>query len=99
MVAGMRPGSIVVDLAVEQGGNVEGIERGRIALKHGVKLIGLENLPASVPGDASALYARNVYNFLALMLDPKSGEFKLDKSDDLLGPTLACDGGAVVKKG
>jgi len=98
-VRSMKPGAVIVDLAVEQGGNVEGIERGRIAVKHGVKLIGLENLPATVPADASALYARNVYNFLALMLDPKSGELKLDKSDDLVGPTLACEAGSVVKKG
>ena len=95
----MKPGSVIVDLAVEQGGNVEGIERGRIVVKHGVKLIGLENLPATVPADASALYARNVYNFLALLLDPKSGEFKIDKSDDLVGPTLACEAGAIVKRG
>jgi len=98
-IQAMKPGSVIVDLAVEQGGNVEGIERGRIVVKHAVKLIGLENLPATVPADASALYARNVYNFLALMLDPKSGEFKLDKSDDLIGPTLACEAGAIVKKG
>ncbi|MGH8726509.1 MAG: Re/Si-specific NAD(P)(+) transhydrogenase subunit alpha [Burkholderiales bacterium] len=98
-VKAMKPGAVIVDLAVEQGGNVEGIERGRIVVKHGVKLIGLENLPATVPADASALYARNVYNFLALMLDPKSGALKLDRSDDLVGPTLACEAGAVVKKG
>ncbi len=84
-VKAMKPGSVIVDLAVEQGGNVEGIERGRIVVKDGVKLIGLENLPATVPTDASALYARNVYNFLALLLDPKTGEFKIDKSDDLVG--------------
>jgi NAD(P) transhydrogenase subunit alpha len=98
-VRAMKPGAVIVDLAVEQGGNVEGIERGRIVVKNGVKLIGLENLPATVPADASALYARNVYNFLSLMLDPKSGEFKLDKSDDLVGPTLACEAGEIVKKG
>jgi NAD(P) transhydrogenase subunit alpha len=98
-IQAMKPGSVIVDLAVEQGGNVEGIERGRIVVKHAVKLIGLENLPATVAADASALYARNVYNFLALMLDPKSGEFKIDKADDLVGPTLACEAGAVVKKG
>ncbi|MGH8690925.1 MAG: NAD(P) transhydrogenase subunit alpha, partial [Burkholderiales bacterium] len=98
-VKAMKPGAVIVDLAVEQGGNVEGIERGRIVVKHGVKLIGLENLPATVPADASALYARNVYNFLALMLDPKSGALELDRSDDLVGPTLACEAGAVVKKG
>jgi H+-translocating NAD(P) transhydrogenase subunit alpha len=98
-VKSMKPGAVIVDLAVEQGGNVEGIERGRIVMKHGVKLIGLENLPATVAADASALYSRNVYNFLALMLDPKSGEFKLDKSDDLVGPTLACEAGEVARKG
>jgi NAD(P) transhydrogenase subunit alpha len=52
-----------------------------------------------VPTDASALYARNVYNFLSLLLDPKTGEFKIDKSDDLVGPTLAVDAGTVVKRG
>jgi NAD(P) transhydrogenase subunit alpha len=98
-VNAMKPGSVIVDLAVEQGGNVEGIERGRIALKHGVKLIGLENLPATVPFDASALYARNLYNFLVLMLDPKTGEFKLDREDEIIKGTLASVDGGVVKKG
>jgi NAD(P) transhydrogenase subunit alpha len=98
-VKSMKSGAVIVDLAVEQGGNVEGIERGRIVVKHGVKLIGLENLPATVPADASALYARNVYNFVALMLDTKSGELKIDSSDDLVGPTLVCEAGQVVRKG
>ncbi len=98
-VKAMRPGSVIVDLAVEQGGNVEGIERGRIAVKHGVKLIGLENLPASVPFDASALYARNLFNFLSLMLNPKTGELKLDRSDEIIAGTLACADGQAVKKG
>jgi NAD(P) transhydrogenase subunit alpha len=98
-VKAMKPGSVIVDLAVEQGGNVEGIERGRIVVKHGVTLIGIENLPASVAADASALYARNLYNFLALMLDPKSGAFKLDREDEIIAGTLACANGAVVKRG
>jgi proton-translocating NAD(P)+ transhydrogenase subunit alpha len=98
-VKAMKPGAVVVDLAVEQGGNVEGIERGRIVVKHGVKLIGLENLPATVPADASALYARNLYNFLILMLDPKTGEFKLDRGDEIIAGTLACADGQVIKKG
>jgi NAD(P) transhydrogenase subunit alpha len=98
-VRSMKPGAVVVDLAVEQGGNVEGIERGRIAVKHGVKLIGLENLPATVPADASALYSRNLLNMLALMLDLKSGELKIDRADEIVAATLACEGGAVVKKG
>ena len=95
----MKPGAVVVDLAVEQGGNVEGIERGRIAVKHGVKLIGLENLPATVPADASALYSRNLFNMVALMLDLKTGEAKMDRADDIIAATLACEGGAIVKKG
>jgi NAD(P) transhydrogenase subunit alpha len=98
-VKAMKPGAVIVDLAVEQGGNVEGIERGRIVLKHGVKLIGLENLPATVPFDASALYARNVYNFLILMLDPKTGEFKLDRQDEIIAGTLACADGQAARKG
>ncbi len=95
----MKPGSVIVDLAVEQGGNVEGVEPGKIALKHGVKIIGLPNLPATVPFDASALYARNLYNFLALMLDPKSGEFKLDREDEIVAGTMVCADGAVTKRG
>ncbi|MBI4123515.1 MAG: Re/Si-specific NAD(P)(+) transhydrogenase subunit alpha [Betaproteobacteria bacterium] len=98
-IRAMKPGAVIVDLAVEQGGNVEGIERGKVVVKHGVKLIGLENLPATVPFDASALYARNLYNFLALMLDPKSGEFKLDREDEIIAGTLACMQGQVMKKG
>src|SRR5216117_903270 len=98
-VKAMKPGAVIVDLAVEQGGNVEGIERGGTVVKHGVKLIGQENLAATVATDASALYARNLYNFLVLMLDPKSGEFKLDRADEIIAGTLACAQGEVLKKG
>jgi NAD(P) transhydrogenase subunit alpha len=99
MVRMMKPGSVIVDLAVEQGGNVEGIERGRIAEKHGLKLIGLENLPASVPADASALYARNLFSFLGLMLDSKTGAFKMDAEDEIIAGTLVCADGQVKRKG
>ena len=98
-VKAMKPGAVVVDLAVEQGGNVEGIERGRIVVKHGVKLIGLENLPATVAADASALYARNLLNMVVLMVDPKTGEAKMDRTDEIIAATLACEGGAIAKKG
>jgi proton-translocating NAD(P)+ transhydrogenase subunit alpha len=98
-VKSMKPGAVIVDLAAEQGGNVEGIERGRIVVKHGVKLIGLENLPASVPADASALYARNLLNMVSLMLDAKTGALHIDRGDDIIAGTLACADGAVVKKG
>ncbi|MDA0983371.1 MAG: Re/Si-specific NAD(P)(+) transhydrogenase subunit alpha [Proteobacteria bacterium] len=95
----MKPGSVIVDLAAEQGGNVEGTEPGKSIVRHGVKLIGIANLPATVPTDASALYARNLLNMVALMLDLKSGEFKIDRTEEILAGTLACADGAVIKKG
>jgi len=98
-VQAMKPGAVIVDLAVEQGGNVEGTERGKIVVKHGVKLIGPENLPATVPTDASALFARNLLNMAALMLDAKTGELKIDRQDEILAGSLACEGGRVVTKG
>jgi len=97
-IKAMKPGSVIVDLAVEQGGNVEGIELGRIVFKHEVKLIGIPNLPATVAADASALLARNLFNFLALMLDAKSGEFKINREDEVVAGALVCAGGEVVKK-
>jgi NAD(P) transhydrogenase subunit alpha len=97
-VQAMKPGSVIVDLAVEQGGNVEGVELGKVVVSHGVKIVGLPNLAASVPFDASALYARNLYNFLGLMLDAKTGEFKLDREDEIIAGSLACIDGAVVKR-
>jgi NAD(P) transhydrogenase subunit alpha len=98
-VQAMKPGSVIVDLAVEQGGNVEGIERGRIVVSHGVKLIGLENLPATVATDASALFSRNLLNMLGLMLDAKTGELRIDRADEILAATLVCEGGKLVGKG
>ena len=65
-VKAMKPGSVIVDLAVEQGGNCPLSELDRIVVKHGVKIVGLPNLPALVAADASALYARNLLNFLDL---------------------------------
>jgi NAD(P) transhydrogenase subunit alpha len=99
-VAAMKAGAVILDLAVEQGGNVEGSERGKVVTTaNGVKIIGLENLPALVATDASALYARNLLNFLALMVDMKTGELKIDRNDDLVAGTLVAADGAVVKKG
>src|SRR5690348_14901569 len=98
-VAQMKPGSVIVDLAAEQGGNVEGTEPGKMTVKHGVGLIGLTNLPATVPTDASALLARNLANLLGLMLDAKTGTFKIDREDEIIAGTLVCADGAVLKKG
>jgi len=98
-VKAMKPGSIVVDMAIEQGGNCPLTEKDKIVVKHGVKLIGISNLPALVAADASALYARNLLNFLNLLLDPKTGELKLDRSDEIIAGSLVCINGEVVKKG
>ena len=97
-VAAMKPGSVIVDLAIEQGGNVEGAELERVVVKNGVKIVGIANLPATVAADASALYARNLLNFLALLVDPKTGAYNLNREDDLVAGTLVCHGGAVVER-
>jgi len=97
-VAQMKPGAVIVDLAIEQGGNVEGAELDRIVEKNGVKIVGIPNLAATVPADASALYARNVLNFLALSLDAKTGAFAVPKDDEIIVATLVCENGAVVPR-
>ncbi|HVE50020.1 MAG TPA: Re/Si-specific NAD(P)(+) transhydrogenase subunit alpha [Casimicrobiaceae bacterium] len=97
-VAAMRPGSVIVDLAAEQGGNVEGTRVDEIVNVNGVKIIGPSNLAASVPADASALYSRNVLNFLALSLNPKTGEFAIPRDDEIVQATLVTDNGAVVTR-
>ena len=98
-VRGMKPGTVVVDLAAEQGGNCPLTERDRIVVKHGVKLVGHTNLAAMVATDASALYARNLLNFLALLVDPKSGALTLNREDEIVAGSLVCIDGTVVKKG
>jgi H+-translocating NAD(P) transhydrogenase subunit alpha len=97
MVASMKPGSVIVDMAVEQGGNCELAELDRTVVKHGVNIIGVANLPALVAADASALYARNLMTFLALMLDSKTGELKIDREDEIIAGTLMCINGQVLK--
>jgi NAD(P) transhydrogenase subunit alpha len=97
-VKAMKPGSVIVDMAIEQGGNCPLTERDRIVIKHDVKLVGLSNLPALVAADASALYARNLLNFLNLLVDPKTGELKLNREDEIIAGCLVCIGGEVVKR-
>ncbi|PZP61783.1 MAG: Re/Si-specific NAD(P)(+) transhydrogenase subunit alpha [Azospira oryzae] len=97
-VKSMKPGSVIVDLAIEQGGNVEGSELDKIVIKHGVKIVGIANLPALVAADASALYARNLLNFLNLLLDPKTGELTLNREDEIIAGSLVCIDGELVKK-
>ena len=77
-LATMRPGSVVVDLAVEQGGNVEGAVAGEVVERHGVRIVGHRNLPSRLAADASALFARNLLNFLTAFWDKEAGRPVLD---------------------
>jgi NAD(P) transhydrogenase subunit alpha len=98
MVRSMKPGSVILDMAVEAGGNCPLSELDKTVVKHGVHIIGIANLPALVAADASALYARNLLTFLGLMLDAKTGQFNLNREDEIIAGTLACIGGEVSKK-
>lgn len=78
-IATMKPGSVIFDLAAPQGGNVEGTVADQVVEKHGVKIIGLSNTPAHLPADSSALFARNLFNFLSAFWDKEAGEPILDE--------------------
>ena len=93
----MLPGSLFVDLAVEQGGNCALSERDRVVTRHGVTVAGHGNLPALVAADASALYARNLLAFLTLLSDAATGERKIDRADEIISATLVCVDGAPVR--
>lgn len=97
-VQAMKPGSVIVDMAVEAGGNCPLSELNKTVVKHGVHLIGIANLPGLVAADASTLYARNLMNFLNLMLDPESGEMKIDRADEIIAGTLLCADGEIISK-
>jgi NAD(P) transhydrogenase subunit alpha len=98
MVKSMKPGSVILDMAVEQGGNCELSELDKTVVKHDVHIIGLPNLPALVPADSSALYARNLLDFLKLVFD-KEGKFVVNKDDDIVAACLMCMNGEVLRKG
>ena len=87
MVAAMRPGAVIVDLAVIQGGNCELSQAGQTVEHHGVQVIGADRLPGSVAHHASSLYSRNLMSLLEALID-KEGELKLDSEDELLAPSL-----------
>lgn len=94
MVAGMKPGSVVVDLAAETGGNCELTEAGQTTEKNGVKIIGPVNIPSSVPFHASQMYSKNITNLLSLMV--KDGNIDINLEDEILKESLVTDGGKVV---
>ena len=93
-VASMKPGSVLVDLAVEQGGNVVGAKTGEIVETGGVKIVGIPNLPGRIAADASALYARNLTAFVGLLV--KDGQIAPDFEDEILNAALVARDGAIV---
>ncbi|HEX8513018.1 MAG TPA: NAD(P) transhydrogenase subunit alpha, partial [Allosphingosinicella sp.] len=95
-LASMRPGSVVVDLAVEQGGNVEGSVLGEVAERHGVRIVGHRNVPSRLAADASALYARNLYNFLSAFWDKEAGRAVLPEDDEIVRGVRLTQSGKVV---
>jgi len=96
MVKSMKPGSVIVDMAVEQGGNCPLSELGKTVVKHGVILVGQPNIAALVPTDASALYARNLMDFLKLLIT-KEGSLSIPADDDIVTACLMTKDGAVLR--
>ena len=96
MVKDMRPGSVVVDLAVEQGGNCALSEAGQVVVRHGVKIVGHLNVPSRIAVDASALYARNLLSFLTPLIDRETKALKIDWDDEIIKATALTRDGKVV---
>jgi len=97
MVASMKPGAVVVDLAVDNGGNCELSEGGKVVTtENGVTIVAHHNVPSRLASDASALYARNLFNFVSLMFDKESKALKIDWDDEIVKGTLISRDGAVV---
>jgi NAD(P) transhydrogenase subunit alpha len=97
-IASMRPGSVIVDLAVEQGGNVEGAVLGAVVERHGVRIVGHRNVASRLAADASALYARNLYNFLSAFWDKDAKRPVLPDEDEIVQGVRLTRGGQVVNQ-
>ena len=96
MVTSMRPGSVVVDLAVERGGNVEGVSPDMVTEVNGVKIVGYRNVPGRLAATASSLYAKNVFAFLELLIDKKTKTLAVNWDDEIIKATALTRDGAVV---
>ena len=98
-VAKMKAGAVIVDMAVSSGGNVEGSKLDEIVItENGVRIVGIGNIPATVATEASALYSRNIFNFLQPQHDKESQSLKLNREDEMVKPTLIVDNGQVLYK-
>ena len=96
MVASMKPGSVLVDLAVERGGNVEGVKAGGVATVGGVKIVGFANMPGRLAASSSALYSKNLLTFLEILIDKKEKKLAVDWNDEIVKATVLTRDGAVV---
>jgi H+-translocating NAD(P) transhydrogenase subunit alpha len=96
MVASMRPGSVIVDLAVERGGNVEGVKADAVAETGGVKIVGFSNVPGRLAATASSLYAKNLLAFLDVLIDKKTKTLAINWDDDIVKATALTRDGAIV---
>jgi len=96
MVTSMRPGSVIVDLAVERGGNVEGVVADAVSEQNGVKLVGYRNMPGRLAATASNLYAKNLYAFLEILIDKKTKALAVNWDDEIVKATALTRDGAIV---
>ena len=96
MVKAMKPGSVILDLAVESGGNVEGSVVGEVAESHGVKIIGYPNLPSRIPTDASSMFAKNVLSFMSLMMPENSKDIIIPWEDEIIQSSALTKDGAII---
>ncbi len=96
-VANMKQGSVIVDMAVEAGGNCPLSEKDAVWVKDGVTIVGVSNIPATLATDASALYAKNMLNFMGLVLNKETGELHIDREDDIIQGSLLCTEGEFLK--
>jgi len=97
MVGAMKPGSVIVDMAAEMGGNCPLTELDKIIEKNGVTIVGISYIPSLMAADASSLYARNMFNFISLMIDKESGELVLNMEDEIISASLLCRDGEILK--
>ena len=98
MIKTMKPGSIIVDLAAEAGGNTPLTKAGEVVEVHGVTIMGHTNLPGRLAVDASALYARNLFNFVSLFIDKKTGQLAIDWDDEIVKGALVAKDGEIVHR-
>jgi NAD(P) transhydrogenase subunit alpha len=96
MVRSLAPGSVIVDLAVEAGGNCAGAEADKIVVKNGVKIVGYTNMPSRIAANSSALYARNLLNFLTPMIDKQTKALAINWDDEIVKGTLVARDGRIV---